>query len=196
MVFTGKEVVLSVDMTNYKQLEKLHDTIRHCTLCPLHETRTNAVPGEGPCDASVMLVGEAPGAKEDETGRPFVGRSGQLLVSLLEEIGLTREDVFITSILKSRPPKNRTPTQFEVNVCRPYLEKQIELIKPRFIVLLGGVAISSLVGPRKVSESHGRFYESGSQTYFMTYHPAAALRFPKVKTTMREDFKTLGQALV
>ena len=142
-MFIGKEVVLSVDMTNCKQLEKLHDTIRHCTLCPLHETRTNAVPGEGPCDASVMLVGEAPGAKEDETGRPFVGRSGQLLVSLLEEIGLTREDVFITSILKSRPPKNRTPTQFEVNVCRPYLEKQIELIKPRFIVLLGGVAIGA-----------------------------------------------------
>ncbi|MHA2027216.1 MAG: uracil-DNA glycosylase [Candidatus Thorarchaeota archaeon] len=196
MVFIGREVVLSIDMTNCKQLEKLHDTIRRCTLCPLHETRINAVPGEGPCDALVMLVGEAPGAKEDETGRPFVGRSGQLLISLLEEIGLTREDVFITSILKSRPPKNRTPTQFEVNICRPYLEKQIELIKPRFIVLLGGVAISSLLGSWKVSESHGRFYKSGSQTYFMTYHPAAALRFPKVKTTMREDFRILGQELV
>jgi DNA polymerase len=143
-----------------------------------------------------MLVGEAPGVKEDETGRPFVGRSGKLLVSMLEELGLTREDVFITSILKSRPPKNRTPNKFEVNVCRPYLERQIELIKPRIVVLLGGVAISSLIGPLKVSESHGRFYESGSQTYFMTYHPAAALRFPKVKTTMREDFRILGQEFV
>ena len=182
-------------MTDCKQLEKLHDTIRNCTLCPLHETRNNAVPGEGPCDASVMLVGEAPGAKEDETGRPFVGRSGQLLDTLLEEIGLTREDVFITSILKSRPPKNRTPTQFEINICRPYLEHQIELIKPQIIVLLGGVAISSLIGPWKVSESHGRFFESGSQTYFMTYHPAAALRFPKIKSHMRDDFKKLAREL-
>ncbi len=183
-------------MTNCEQLKKLHETIRHCTLCPLHETRTNAVPGEGPCSASVMFIGEAPGAKEDETGRPFVGRSGELLVSLLEEIGFTRDTVFITSILKSRPPKNRPPKRFEVNVCRPYLEQQIELVKPQIIVLLGGVAISSLFGPRKVSESHGRFCEIDSQTYFMTYHPAAALRFPKVKMAMREDFKILGHDLV
>ena len=183
-------------MNNCKQLEKLHETIRYCTLCPLNETRINAVPGEGPCDASVMFVGEAPGAKEDESGQPFVGRSGELLISLLEEIGLTRDDIFITSILKSRPPKNRTPNKFEINVCRPYLEQQIELVKPRIIVLLGGVAISSIIGPWKVSESHGQFYESGSQTFFMTYHPAAALRFPKVKIAMREDFKILGQELV
>ena len=183
-------------MTNCKQLEKLHETIRHCTLCPLHKTRTNAVPGEGPCTASVIFVGEAPGAKEDETGRPFVGRSGVLLISMLEEIGLTRDTVFITSILKSRPPKNRAPKKSETNVCRPYIEQQIELIKPRVIVLLGGIAISSLIGPRKVSESHGLFYESGSKLYFMTYHPAAALRFPKVKIAMREDFKILDQELV
>ncbi len=183
-------------MTNCKKLDKLHETIRNCTLCPLYETRTNAVPGEGPCDASVMLVGEAPGAIEDETGRPFVGRSGELLISLLEEIGLKRDDVFITSILKSRPPKNRTPTQFEINVCRPYLDQQIDLIQPQVIVLLGGVAISSLIGHWKVSEAHGRFYENGSKTFFMTYHPAAALRFPKVKDKMREDFKILRQELV
>jgi DNA polymerase len=194
-VFIGKDAIPSIDMTDCGQLETLHSEIMNCTLCPLHETRNNAVPGEGPCDASVMLVGEAPGAKEDETGRPFVGRSGQLLATLLEEIGLTREDVFITSILKSRPPKNRPPTRFEVNICRPYLERQIELVNPRIIVLLGGVAISSLIGPWKVSESHGRFYESESNTYFMTYHPAAALRFPKVKSLMREDFKILKQEL-
>lgn len=183
-------------MTVSKELEMLHDKIRHCTLCPLYETRTNAVPGEGPHDATVMLVGEAPGAREDETGRPFVGRSGELLESLLAEIGLARDDVFITSILKSRPPKNRTPTQFEIRACRPYLERQIELINPRVVVLLGGVAISSLIGPWKVSESHGRFYESGSQTYFITYHPAAALRFPKIKSQMQEDFKLLHQEIV
>jgi DNA polymerase len=143
-----------------------------------------------------MFIGEAPGAREDESGRPFVGRSGEILISMIQEIGLSRDSVYITSILKSRPPKNRTPTKSEISVCRPYLERQIEIINPQVIVLLGGVAISSLVGPWKVSEAHGRFYETEGRTYFMTYHPAAALRFPKVKVTMREDFRTLSQELV
>lgn len=179
-----------------KQLEGLHDVIRKCTLCSLHESRTNAVPGEGPVTSRVMFVGEAPGAKEDESGRPFAGRSGELLTSMIQEIGLSRNTVFITSILKSRPPKNRTPTQAEVNACRPYLNQQIEIINPQIIVLLGGVAISSLIGPWKVSEAHGQFLESDDRTFFMTYHPAAALRFPKIKDTMREDFRILGQELV
>ena len=183
-------------MTRRKQLEELHEVIRKCTLCPLHETRTNAVPGEGPATSRVMFIGEAPGAREDESGRPFVGRSGDLLISMIQEIGLSRETVFITSILKSRPPKNRTPSQVEINACRPYLERQIEIINPQVVVLLGGVAISSLVGPWKVSEAHGRFYETDDRTYFMTYHPAAALRFPKVKAAMREDFQILNQELV
>ncbi len=183
-------------MIRRKQLEELYEVIRRCTLCPLHETRTNAVPGEGPVTARVMFIGEAPGAREDESGRPFVGRSGELLISMIQEIGLSRETVFITSILKSRPPKNRTPTQVEISACRPYLEKQIEIIHPKFIVLLGGVAISSLVGPWKVSEAHGKFYEAEGRTYFMTYHPAAALRFPKVKSAMKEDLQILSRELV
>ncbi len=183
-------------MTPEKQLEELHEKIRKCTLCPLHKTRIHAVPGEGPASSHVMFVGEAPGAREDESGKPFVGRSGELLISLIQEIGLSRETVFITSILKSRPPKNRTPTQIEVNACRPYLEKQIEIINPKVIVLLGGVAISSLVGPWKVSEAHGKFYETEGRTYFMTYHPAAALRFPNVKDAMKEDLKLLSKEIV
>jgi DNA polymerase len=183
-------------MTPHKRLEKLHETIGVCTLCPLHKTRINAVPGEGPETSRVMFVGEAPGAREDESGSPFVGRSGDLLTSMMEDIGLSRDTVFITSILKSRPPKNRTPTQAEITACRPYLEQQIEIINPKIIVLLGGVAISSLIGPWKVSEAHGKFYETGGRTYFMTYHPAAALRFLKVKEAMREDFKILGKELV
>ncbi len=183
-------------MTRKKQLEELHEVIRNCTLCPLHETRTNSVPGEGPATSRVMFIGEAPGAREDESGRPFVGRSGKLLTSMIQEIGLSRNIVFITSIVKSRPPKNRTPTQIEISACRPYIERQIEIINPKIVVLLGGVAISSLVGSWKVSEAHGRFIETGDRTYFMTYHPAAALRFPKVKVTMREDFQTLSQELV
>lgn len=179
-----------------KRLEELHNDIRRCTRCPLYKTRTNAVPGEGSITADVMFVGEAPGVREDESGRPFVGRSGELLTSMLQEIGLSRDIVFITSILKSRPPKNRTPTQAEIGACRPFLERQIEIINPRIIVLLGGVAISSLIGPWKVSEAHGKFYENGDRKYFMTYHPAAALRFPKIKSVMREDFEILSQELI
>jgi len=183
-------------MTPRKKLEELDEVIRNCTLCPLHETRINAVPGEGSPTSRVMFIGEAPGAREDESGRPFVGRSGELLISMIQEIGLSRETVFITSILKSRPPKNRSPTQIEISACRPYLEQQIEILNPQVVVLLGGVAISSLVGPWKVSEAHGRFYENGGRVYFMTYHPAAALRFPKIKAAMKEDFQILSKELV
>ena len=183
-------------MTRRKQLQELDEVIRNCRLCPLHETRINAVPGEGSATSRVMFIGEAPGAREDASGRPFVGRSGELLISLIQEIGLSRETVFITSILKSRPPKNRKPTQVEISACRPYLERQIDIINPQVIVLLGGVAISSLVGPWKVSEAHGKIYENDGRVYFMTYHPAAALRFPKIKAAMREDFLILSQELV
>jgi len=183
-------------MSSSKKLEKLHDSIRQCTLCPLHETRINAVPGEGSPNAEFFFIGEAPGAKEDETGRPFVGRSGKFLISLLNEIGISRKDVFITSVLKSRPPNNRTPKKSEIELCRPYVEKQIELIDPRVIVLLGSVAISALVGPWKVTESHGQFFKAQGRTYFMTFHPAAALRSTKVKDLMRADFRVLQSELL
>ncbi|TXT56623.1 MAG: Type-4 uracil-DNA glycosylase [Candidatus Thorarchaeota archaeon] len=176
-------------------LKKIHQEIQNCTKCPLHKTRKNAVPGEGPSDADLMFVGEAPGAEEDKTGRPFVGRSGQLLIDLLNGIGLDRDDVFITSILKSRPPNNRTPHKDEVEACISYLERQIAVINPRIIVLLGGVAISNMIGPWKLSEAHGRFYEAEGRTYFMTYHPAAALRFPKYRDIMSEDFQKLKDEL-
>lgn len=178
-------------MNSEKELRLLHEQIVSCTKCPLHKTRMNAVPGEGPFNARVMFIGEAPGAKEDELGRPFVGRSGILLISMIEKIGLSREEVFITSILKSRPPKNRTPNRTEINACLPHLERQLDLICPDVAVLLGGVAISTIIGPWKVADAHGRFYNGNAQTYFMTYHPAAALRFPSLKKTMEEDFERL-----
>lgn len=183
-------------MTRDKDLEELNESIRNCILCSLHETRTYAVPGEGSSNAKLFFIGEAPGAKEDETGRPFVGRSGKLLTIMIEEIGLSREDVFISSILKCRPPNNRTPTRSEREICRPYIEKQMELINPRVIVLLGGTAISSMVGPWKVTESHGTFFEAQGRTYFMTFHPAAALRSTGVKELMRADFKILQSELL
>ena len=178
-------------MTPDKELIQLHNTIRKCTLCELHKTRTKAVPGEGSPNAKLFFVRDAPGAREDETGRPFVGRSGKLLTTMIEEIGLSREDVFISSIIKCRPPNNRVPYQSEREMCRPYIEKQIELINPRVIVLLGGTAIASMVGPWKVTESHGTYFEAQGRTYFMTFHPAAALRSTGVKELMREDFKII-----
>lgn len=182
-------------MAQSKALKRLHDDITQCTKCPLHSSRTNAVPGEGPADAKVMFVGEAPGAMEDELGRPFVGRSGNLLTKMLMDIGLSRDEVFITSVLKSHPPKNRTPTRTEIDACIPYLFQQFEIINPKIIVLLGGVAVSSIIGPWKLSESHGRFYEGHGRTFFITYHPAAALRFPETKEKMLEDFKLLQREL-
>lgn len=183
-------------MTSEKELNYLHETINKCTLCPLHETRTMTVPGEGSPTAKLFFVGEAPGANEDETGRPFVGKSGKLLTTMIEEIGLSREDVFITSILHCRPPNNRTPTRSEKEICRPYIDKQIELINPEIIILLGNTAISSMVGSWKVTESHGAFFEAQGRTYFMTFHPAAALRSTGVKELMRADFKTLQSELL
>lgn len=183
-------------MTRRQELNALHESIRRCNLCPLHKTRLNAVPGEGSYDARLFFIGEAPGAREDESGRPFVGRSGELLTEMIESLGLTRDEVFITSVLKSRPPNNRTPTQSEIETCRPYVERQIELVSPRVVVLLGGVAISSMVGPWSVSEFHGQFFEAKGRIYFMTYHPAAALRFPKVKTLMADDFNILRSELL
>jgi DNA polymerase len=138
-----------------------------------------------------MFVGEAPGREEDTTGRPFVGRSGELLIDLLNKIGLSRESVFITSVLKCRPPGNRTPRKEEIETCLPYLHRQIEIVRPDIIVLLGGVATSSLIGPWKLSDAHGRFYEANGDAYFITYHPAAALRFPKMKSRIEKDFEIL-----
>ncbi len=183
-------------MTRKKKLAELHKRIEECVLCSLHKTRTHAVPGEGPLDAKLFFIGEAPGAQEDKTGRPFVGRSGEFLTSLIEKIGLSRDDVFITSILKSRPPNNRKPLNSEIEVCCPYVEQQIEIVNPQIIVLLGGVAIDSMIGPWKVSESHGRIYEANDRTYFMTYHPAAALRFPRIKELMHQDFAILQSELI
>ncbi|MFX1602841.1 MAG: uracil-DNA glycosylase [Promethearchaeota archaeon] len=182
-------------MNRDRELASVHQEILHCKRCPLHESRKNAVPGEGSIDARVMFVGEAPGVKEDESGRPFVGRSGNLLTGMIAEIGLSRDEVFITSVLKSRPPGNRTPRKSEIEACRPYLHRQIDIIGPRTVVLLGGVAVSSVIGPCKISEAHGQIYHIEGRKFLITYHPAAALRFPKVRDTMRKDLSTLKHEL-
>ena len=188
--------VYTVAMNPANDLTELHRRIKNCKRCDLSKSRKNAVPGEGPISAQLMFVGEAPGAKEDEIGRPFVGRSGILLTELLTEAGIERNEVFITSVLKSRPPNNRRPTSEEVKACLPYLMKQIEIISPKIIVLLGSVAVHSLIGPWKLREAHGKLHmSSDGLQFFVTYHPAACLRYPKYRETMLKDLKQLKSKL-
>ncbi|NPA98008.1 MAG: uracil-DNA glycosylase [Crenarchaeota archaeon] len=184
---------------------KVIDKIKKCTKCKLHKTRRNPVPGEGPCNAKIMFVGEAPGGKEDETGRPFVGAAGQFLTELLGMAGLRREDVFITNILKCRPPNNRDPEPDEIEACKPYLVRQIRLISPKVIVTLGRYAGRTLLGDAGVkwtsmSRMHGKIFSVelyGVKLKIMpTYHPAAALYYPKLRPVIVRDFKEVLKALV
>jgi uracil-DNA glycosylase family 4 len=185
-------------------LVALYKQVANCTKCPLYETRTKAVFGAGNADADLMFVGEAPGAEEDRQGLPFVGRAGQLLNQLLEEIGLSREEVFICNVLKSRPPENRDPQPTEIAACEPYLWDQVRLIEPRVVCTLGNFATKLLTGsPTGITRVRGtpQTHELGGRTVFLLplFHPAAALRTPSVKETLRGDFATipalLGQAL-
>ncbi|MBM3284368.1 MAG: uracil-DNA glycosylase [Candidatus Aminicenantes bacterium] len=158
-------------------LLSLHEKILNCRLCPLAGSRTRAVPGEGDFDTDLMFVGEAPGADEDAQGRPFVGRAGQLLTKIIEAMQFRREEVFITNVVKCRPPENRTPFPEEIEKCRGYLLGQIEAIQPKVIVTLGKVATEFFV-PLEASMANlrGKFYESGKILVMPTYHPSYVLR--------------------
>jgi uracil-DNA glycosylase family 4 len=178
------------------ELVELYKEVQTCTKCPLHETRTKAVFGAGDADADVMFVGEAPGADEDRQGLPFVGRAGQLLNQLLEGIGLSREDVFIANVLKSRPPGNRDPQPTEIEACKPYLFEQVRLIEPRVVCTLGNFATKLLSGnPAGITRVRGtpQLRELGGRAVFLlpVFHPAAALRTPAVKEALRGDIKLL-----
>jgi len=163
-----------------------------CTKCRLCETRKHAVPGEGSISSRVMFVGEAPGEQEDVQGRPFVGAAGKLLTELLQSINLRRQDVYITNIAKCRPPNNRPPRKDEAGACRPYLERQIALIRPKVICPMGNSAIRAFMDSDKsVTELHGIPFEVESVTYFPMYHPAAALYTFSLRRVMEEDFRKL-----
>lgn len=173
-------------MINLHQISK---QIHNCTLCPLHETRTTAVPGEGPGNAAIMFIGEAPGRQEDLTGRPFVGSAGKVLNRNLARAGIARSDVFVTNVVKCRPAGNRVPEPQEVQTCvGTYLERQIELIKPRVLCLLGGVAARALLGAERVSAARGKVVRDG-QVFYVTYHPAAAIRRPSWEEALSEDLR-------
>ena len=183
-----------------ERLVELYREVSTCAKCPLAETRTKAVFGAGNSNADLMFVGEAPGAEEDRQGLPFVGRAGQLLEQLLNEIGLTRKDVFIANVLKSRPPGNRDPLPAEIEACQPYLWRQIELIEPRVIATLGNFATKLLSGnPTGITRVRGtpQVHELGGRTVFLfpLLHPAAALRTPAMKETLSQDFAKLPALL-
>jgi DNA polymerase len=177
-------------------VESVSSEVISCTKCRLCETRRNAVPGEGSCSAKVMFIGEAPGEQEDAQGRPFVGAAGKLLTELLQSAGLGRGKVFITNTVKCRPPNNRPPRMDELAACRTYLDRQLELVHPRVVCLLGNSAIRALLNAKEsVSELHGAPFEKDGATYFPMFHPAAALYTFALRKVMEEDFRRLRATL-
>jgi uracil-DNA glycosylase family 4 len=178
-----------------KRMSHLDEGIRSCVKCRLHESRTHAVPGEGPAPADVFIIGEAPGAREDKLGRPFVGPSGMLLEQSLAEAGLTRQQVYITSCVKCRPPNNRTPRTDELSICQAtWLNRQIELVDPKVVVLLGRVAMNQVLQEqRSLRQIHGEIVPRDGRQYLLTYHPAVAFHVPETKDGMKEDMARLRQ---
>lgn len=180
-----------------KTLESLHRGIMQCLKCRLARERKHAVPGEGPPDAKIIFIGEAPGEKEDLAGKPFRGRSGEFLDRLFETAGIRRGDVYITSSVKCRPPANRDPKPDELETCRQaWLLPQIEILQPRLIVLLGKVALRQILnetGPLR--KFHGRAVQWRGRLVLPTYHPAAGMRFPDIRTAMKQDFGFIRPAL-
>jgi len=177
-------------------LEEMAAQVRVCTLCALSRSRTRAVPGEGPVAAPVVLVGEAPGYHEDQQGRPFVGAAGQFLDLLLREAGLSRVRVFITNIVKCRPPGNRDPLPPEIEACHDYLLGAIAIIGPRVVLTLGRHAMGSLIADRlSISRVHGTVYTKSGIIYIPLYHPAAALHREELRQTMIEDMRRLRVVL-
>src|ERR687888_833116 len=179
-----------------ERLEALATQIRSCVQCPLHASRTQAVPGEGPATAKVMLIGEAPGREEDQSGQPFVGAAGRFLDQVLAGSGVERRDLFITNVVKCRPEKNRTPRKLEVDTCTSlYLFEQIELVNPALIMLLGSVATKKLLGVNSVNEVRGRVIEHNNRKYLAGYHPAASFYREDMAENIRQDFTLLRQEL-
>jgi DNA polymerase len=190
------------DVERAAALESIAEEIRACTRCRLHETRTRAVPGEGDPETEVVFVGEGPGFNEDRQGRPFVGRAGTLLERLLASIGWRRQDVFITNIVKCRPPENRDPEADEIAACAPYLRRQLEALDPALVVTLGRHSMGRFMPGARISQVHGTARPAdpatgaGDALVFAMYHPAAALRTPDVERQSFEDVAAVPATLI
>jgi uracil-DNA glycosylase len=176
-------------------LERVAEEVRGCVICELSRTRTHAVPGEGAPRAAVMLIGEGPGYHEDQQGRPFVGPAGKFLEELLTKAGLEREDVFITNVVKCRPPGNRDPLPDEIMACSGYLQRQIDLIDPAVIVTLGRFSMARWFPGERISKIHGKPKQVGARMIVPMYHPAAALHQTSLRSVIEEDFAALPSIL-
>jgi uracil-DNA glycosylase len=174
-------------------LTNLSLKIRGCALCKLSRTRKNVVAGEGSCSAKVMLVGEAPGRQEDLEGKPFVGYSGRILDSALAKAGIKRSDVFITNVVKCRPPNNRRPESNELIACMGHLERQISLVSPKIICILGSTAYRSLLGGKSIVADRGKIVERGGKRYFLTVHPASTIYNRSLRSALENDLSILAR---
>ncbi|MDY7040702.1 MAG: uracil-DNA glycosylase, partial [Chloroflexota bacterium] len=173
----------------------MYAEIARCTRCSLSQARLKTVPGEGPENADIMFIGEAPGFHENQQGRPFVGAAGKFLDELLASIDLRREDVYICNVVKCRPPGNRDPMTEEIEACRPFLDLQIELVKPKMIVTLGRYSMARYFPNAKISQIHGRPRKMAGIIYYPMYHPAAALHQPRYRADIERDMLKIPQLL-
>ncbi len=178
-----------------EKLTEIAKQVRTCQRCALHTTRKNSVPGEGRANTDVMFIGEGPGYHENEQGRPFVGQAGKFLAELLHAANLARENVFITNVVKCRPPSNRDPEPGELATCNEFLEQQIEAINPRVIVTLGRFSMGKFLPLARISEAHGKPVWVKDRLIVPMYHPAAALHQPKLKPTLLHDFSCLPEVI-
>lgn len=179
-----------------KNLAEIAALVSKCQNCPLYNSRIQAVPGEGPENANVMVIGEGPGFHENQQGRPFVGQAGKFLDELLSAAGLRRETVFITNVVKCRPPGNRDPQPEELEACSKFLDRQIEIINPEMIVTLGRFSMAKFFGQVKISQIHGNMRKIGQRYIVAMYHPAAALHQPALKNTLLSDFAKLKNYMI
>jgi uracil-DNA glycosylase family 4 len=174
-----------------QKLEIIKQNVIECTKCDLSKTRTNSVPGKGNFHSNVIFVGEAPGKNEDKNGEPFIGIAGKKLSIALEGAGISREEVYITNIVKCRPPKNRVPTTIERGTCQEYLKQEIAIIKPKIICILGNTAFNSLLGGSEITKFRGKLVRKENQLYFLTIHPAATIYNQKLITMLKKDMVKL-----
>lgn len=174
-----------------ERLQEIRQEITTCQLCQLARERINAVPGEGPSRVDIMFIGEAPGFHENRQGKPFVGQAGQFLDELLQAAGVERDQVFITNVVKCRPPNNRDPLPEELRACQRYLDEQIELLDPQVIVTLGRISMAKFITDGRISAIHGRTHDVDGRKVVTMYHPAAALHQPALRQTLIEDFARL-----
>jgi len=173
------------------ELETIRQRIIKCTKCELSKTRTNSVPGKGNFLSDVIFVGEAPGKNEDRNGEPFIGIAGQRLTQALENAGISRESIYITNVVKCRPPNNRVPTISERNTCNEYIQKEISIIKPKIICILGNTAFNSILGGSEITKYRGKIIKKDKQFYFLTVHPAATIYNQELITVLKEDIVKL-----